>query len=91
MDIKGGGWHIDVAYYRNQYHFLSYNYRIFPSTVSLTYYVSDDGINFRYKKTIMKTTDRNPMYSVGLYYSASLLDGEEKVRIYFSRTNTFNK
>lgn len=92
LDIYVDNWHADVAYYHNKYHLLTYyDHSGAMLNAGLVYYVSDDGINFKYQRTLLKPVDGNPLYSGGLYRSVSLLDDVGKVRVYFSGTNQYNK
>lgn len=69
-------WHLDVYYHDGKYHLLNY-----PSGGNLHHYISDDGINFKFTKTVLKL-DKNEFYSDGFYRSCLIHDGEFK--LYFS-------
>ena len=80
-DAPHSSWHIDVNYFNNQYHLLSYSR---DGGQDITYYVSDDGINFERQRKLLDIRDGNTLYSTGLYRAVSLLDGNGKARVYFT-------
>ena len=95
LDVFHDTWHTDVNYFNGEYHFLSYSRPTDnENTVDskqIAHYVSDDGLNFTYKRILLDERDGNDLYSDGLYRACSLLDENNKVRMYFSADTAYGQ
>jgi len=78
-------WHIDVNYFDKKYHLLNYT---LTGAKGINYYESDDGMNFRYIKELLKpsTFNLNSFYRAQLYRSCSV-KVQDEIRVYFSASD----
>ncbi|MGP6139569.1 BppU family phage baseplate upper protein [Jeotgalibaca sp. A127] len=80
--------HIDVNYFNGEYHFIGYHA---GTPQNITHFTSTDGMNFAKKKELIVTGTGHPLYSGMLYRSVSILDENNKIRIYFSFNTNGNR
>lgn len=75
-------WHIDVAYIQDKYFLVCYDFK------DITLYESEDGISFKFTKTLLKPSVMGSFYGNGLYRASLIHDGEYK--LYFGCDDIFN-
>lgn len=80
FDIPHTTWHLDVNFFNDIYHLLSYSIE----EQNIVYYTSSNGINYHYERDLLAMDDGYPLYSRGLYRAVSLKDRDEKIRVYFT-------
>lgn len=82
MDKYIDPWHIDVNYFDEKYHLINYTG---TGNKGINYYESNDGINFKFVKELLKPSmlNINSFYRCGLYRSCSV-KAHDGVRVYFS-------
>lgn len=78
-------WHIDVNYFDEKYHLINYT---LTGNKGINYYESNDGVNFKYIKELLKPAkfQKNSFYRAGLYRSCSI-KVNDKIRVYFSASD----
>ena len=78
-------WHIDVNYFDKKYHLINYT---LTGNRGINYYESDDGINFKFKKELLRPSifHMNSFYRAQLYRSCSV-KAHDGVRVYFSASD----
>lgn len=90
VDIYRTPWHTSVTKIDETYHYLCYyrpiNWADFAGIgETLFYYTSTDGINYKFERTILSTTDNNSstFYKNGLYRSDVIKGHDGKIKLYF--------
>lgn len=78
-------WHIDVNYFDKKYHLINYTK---TGNRGINYYESDDGINFKFVRELLKPSIfcMNSFYRAQLYRSCSV-KANDGVRVYFSASD----
>jgi hypothetical protein len=84
-DVAHNTWHLDVNYFDNLYHLLSYSTET-PNTI--VYYTSENGTDFTKVSQLLSTGDGVSLYSQRLYRACSLKDEFGKVRVYTTAEST---
>jgi hypothetical protein len=73
-------WHIDVQYYDDKYHMLSYTLDV----GCVEHFLSSDGVNYDYSQTILgRSNSIWSFYRAGLYRSC-FVKFDKGIRVYFS-------
>lgn len=82
LDLYIDPWHIDVSFIKGIYHLILYT---LSGSKGIYHYESNDGIDFRFKKELLKPSMVliNSFYRAGLYRSCSV-EANDGIRVYFS-------
>jgi hypothetical protein len=85
LNIPHSTWHLDVNYFDNTYHMVSYS----SGDGNLAHYTSVNGIDFTYDRILVAKTNYIPIYTGNLYRACSLKDELGKIRIYSTGEDGF--